>query len=47
MADYHANLIYNSGSGTAAELRELIGELAAKVEADFGLALEPEVQFIG
>ena len=47
VADYHANLIYNTGSGTAAELRELIQELEAKVEADFGLALEPEVQFIG
>jgi UDP-N-acetylmuramate dehydrogenase len=47
VADYHANLIYNTGSGTAAELRELIGELEAKVEAYFGLALEPEVQFIG
>ena len=27
VADYHANLIYNSGDGTARELCELIGEL--------------------
>jgi UDP-N-acetylmuramate dehydrogenase len=47
VADYHANLIYNAGGGTAAELRELIGELEARVEARFGIRLEPEVQFIG
>jgi UDP-N-acetylmuramate dehydrogenase len=47
VADYHANLIYNAGGGTAAQLRELIGQLQAKVEARFGIRLEPEVQFIG
>jgi UDP-N-acetylmuramate dehydrogenase len=47
VAGYHANLIYNAGDGTAVELRELIGELQAKVEARFGIRLEPEVQFIG
>ncbi|MGP8248320.1 MAG: UDP-N-acetylmuramate dehydrogenase [Bryobacteraceae bacterium] len=47
VADYHANLIYNAGGGTAAELRELIGELEAKVEARFGILLAPEVQFVG
>jgi UDP-N-acetylmuramate dehydrogenase len=47
VADYHANLIYNAGGGTAAELRELIGDLEARVEARFGIRLEPEVQFIG
>ena len=30
VADYHANLIYNAGGGTAAELRELIGDLEAR-----------------
>jgi UDP-N-acetylmuramate dehydrogenase len=47
VAGYHANLIYNGGGGTAAELRELIGELEAKVEARFGILLVPEVQFVG
>ena len=47
VADYHANLIYNAGAGTAAELCSLIDELHAKVQARFGIALEPEVQFVG
>ena len=47
VADYHANLIYNAGGGTAAELRELIADLQSKVEVRFGVLLEPEVQFIG
>jgi UDP-N-acetylmuramate dehydrogenase len=47
VAEYHANLIYNAGGGTAAELRELIVELEARVETRFGIRLEPEVQFIG
>ena len=37
VADYHANLIYNDGAGTARELRALIGELKARVRARFGL----------
>jgi UDP-N-acetylenolpyruvoylglucosamine reductase len=40
-------LIYNDGSGTARELRELIGDLKARVLARFGLELEEEVQYIG
>jgi len=47
VAEYHANLIYNAGGGTAAELRELIGELQVRVETRFGVRIEPEVQFIG
>ena len=47
VADYHANLIYNAGGGTAAELRELIGELKSRVRKQFGLELEEEVQYVG
>jgi UDP-N-acetylmuramate dehydrogenase len=47
VADYHANLIYNAGRGTARELREIIEELKARVRARFGLELEEEVQYIG
>jgi UDP-N-acetylmuramate dehydrogenase len=47
VADYHANLIYNTGAGTARELRTLIGELKARVLGRFGLLLEEEVQFVG
>ena len=47
VAGYHANLIYNAGSGTARELREVIGDLKARVHAKFGLLLEEEVQYVG
>jgi len=47
VADYHANLIYNAGAGTARELRELIEALKAQVRARFGLELEEEVQYVG
>ena len=47
VADYHANLIYNAGGGTARELCALIGELKARVRGRFGLDLEEEVQYVG
>lgn len=47
VADYHANLIYNTGGGTARELCELIGELKSRVLTRFGLELEEEVQYVG
>ncbi len=47
IADYHANLIYNAGGGTAAELRDLIAELKQRVENRFGIRVEEEVQYIG
>jgi len=47
VADYHANLIYNEGGGTARELRALIDELKSRVRARFGLELEEEVQYVG
>jgi UDP-N-acetylmuramate dehydrogenase len=47
VADYHANLIYNSGGGSARELREVISELKKRVREKFGIELEEEVQYIG
>ncbi len=47
VADYHANLIYNAGGGTAADLRALIAELKERVRARFGIELEEEVQYLG
>ena len=47
VADYHANLIYNAGAGTAADLCALIAELKDRVRARFGLELEEEVQYVG
>ncbi|HUP03321.1 MAG TPA: UDP-N-acetylmuramate dehydrogenase [Bryobacteraceae bacterium] len=47
VADYHANLIYNAGAGTAADLRALIAELKSRVRERFGIELEEEVQYVG
>ena len=47
VADYHANLIYNAGQGTAAQVRAIITELKRRVELEFGLTLEEEVQYLG
>ena len=47
VAEYHANLIYNAGGGTAAELIAVITELKSRVQAEFGFWLEEEVQYIG
>lgn len=47
VANYHANLIYNGGAGTAADLRAMIAELKARVQQKFALTLEEEVQYVG
>ena len=47
VATYHANLIYNAGAGTAADLCALIRELKTRVADRFGIELEEEVQYVG
>ncbi len=47
VADYHANLIYNAGSGTARDLVSIIAELKQRVERRWGIPLEEEVQYVG
>ena len=47
VADYHANLIYNVGNGTARELRTVIGELKRRVRDRFGIEVQEEVQYVG
>ena len=47
VADYHANLIYNIGTGTAIELCRMIEHLKQLVYEKFGLKLEEEVQYVG
>ena len=47
VAPYHANLIYNTGDGTAAEVCQLIDTLKQRVFAEFDLQLEEEVQYVG
>ena len=47
VANYHANLIYNAGAGTAVDLCGVIGDLKARVRERFGIELEEEVQYVG
>jgi len=47
VADYHANLVYNAGAGTARDLCALIAEMKRRVRERFGLELEEEVQYLG
>ena len=47
VAPYHANLIYNAGEGTAADLCALIADLKERVRQRFGFELEEEVQYVG
>jgi UDP-N-acetylmuramate dehydrogenase len=47
IAPYHANVIYNAGGGTAADLRSLIAELKRRVHEQFGFDVEEEVQYVG
>jgi UDP-N-acetylmuramate dehydrogenase len=47
VAAYHANLIYNSGRGTARDLCALIGDLKRRVRGRFGIEMEEEVQYVG
>ncbi|MBV8866250.1 MAG: hypothetical protein JO210_12730, partial [Acidobacteriaceae bacterium] len=47
IADYHANLIYNDGAGTAVDLVAVIGEVKSRVRERFGFELEEEVQYVG
>jgi UDP-N-acetylmuramate dehydrogenase len=47
IASYHANLIYNTGGGTAADLRAMILELKKRVREKYGFEVEEEVQYVG
>jgi UDP-N-acetylmuramate dehydrogenase len=47
VATYHANLIYNDGAGTAADLLTVIKECKKRVADRFGFELEEEVQYVG
>jgi UDP-N-acetylmuramate dehydrogenase len=47
VADYHANLIYNEGTGAAIEVRQLVEELKRRIRDHFGFEIEEEVQYVG
>jgi UDP-N-acetylmuramate dehydrogenase len=47
VSDKHANFIINTGHATAADLEALIRHVQTRVEARFGVKLEPEVRIVG
>jgi UDP-N-acetylmuramate dehydrogenase len=47
VSEKHANFIVNDGKGSAADVRALVDEVAAVVERETGVRLEPEVVFLG
>lgn len=47
VADYHANLIYNTGNGTAEQVREIVNDLKQRVRLRFDFEVEEEVQYVG
>lgn len=47
VADYHANLLYNTGTGSTADLLNLVAELKSRVRSQFDLCIEEEVQYLG
>lgn len=47
ISEQHGNFFVNSGSATAAEVRELIGYAKMKVKEDFNVSLEEEIQYVG
>jgi UDP-N-acetylmuramate dehydrogenase len=47
ISERHGNFFVNSGSATAAEVRELIDYAKMKVKDEFGITLEEEIQYVG
>jgi UDP-N-acetylmuramate dehydrogenase len=47
VAPWHGNIIVNSGGASAADIRTLVSEVAARVKAATGFSLEPEILFVG
>ena len=43
----HANVIVNIGQATAADIQELMATITARVQEDFGVRLESEIQIVG
>lgn len=43
----HANVIVNIGQATAADIQGLMATITARVQQDFGVRFEPEIQIVG
>jgi len=47
IAPFHGNIVINTGGASAADIRALMDEAAARVKAATGFTLEPEILFVG
>ncbi|WP_010261696.1 UDP-N-acetylmuramate dehydrogenase [Treponema primitia] len=47
LAPWHGNIIINTGNATAADIRKLTEQAARRVKDALGIALEPEIIFVG
>ncbi|GIW14018.1 MAG: UDP-N-acetylenolpyruvoylglucosamine reductase [Tepidiforma sp.] len=47
ISEKHANFFVNEGNASAADVRWLIDEARRRVAEQFGITLEPEVEFVG
>ncbi len=47
VSEKHCGFVINVGNATAADIDQLIRQVAEKVKADFGVTLEPEVKRLG
>lgn len=47
VSEKHTGFVVNAGGATAADVRQLIADVQAKVKAQFGVELEPEVKMWG
>ncbi len=47
VADWHGNIIVNTGNATARDIRDLTEKIMARVKSELGIELEPEILFAG
>ncbi len=47
VSEKHCGFVINKGGATASDIKELMGAVAAKVQEEFGVTLEPEVRMLG
>jgi len=47
LSEKHTLAIVNNGGATAGEIKDFSKKIQNNVEKDFGITLEPEVQFVG
>ena len=47
VSEKHCGFVINKGDATAADICQLMQDVTDKVQAQFGVVLEPEVKMIG